>query len=121
MTNINIQQICSITRQDKEENDSYEYKAPPKAVMWCDRSNNIGGFQNKLHLFRHNIELLSEQELINKLGNSVYVENDKVYYKPRLFFRMSNQSTYSKYFETVQELEDFLNQDILSNIKTITI
>lgn len=121
MTKINIEQICSITRRDKRENDDYEYKNPPSIKMWYDRSPNEGGFVTVFTLFRSEKKLLSAAEVIEKCNNNVYVENNKVYFKPSLSFRMSSQQYITKYFESVQELEFFLEEEVLKHIKVINI
>lgn len=120
MTKINIEQICSINRHDKLPNYDWKYQKPRTLVMWYDRKPNLGGYTSTDSFLGSPKELLSEQELLEKNDN-VYVENNIVYWKPRLSFRMSSQQYFTKYFESVQELEQFLKEEVLFHIKTINI
>ena len=119
MTQLNVEQICSITRHDKLENTDYAYQKP-SIKMWYDRSPNKSGFIILPKFYSSN-EILSEEDVIKLCDNNVYIENNRVFYKPRLSFRMSSQQYLVKYFETVEDLEVFLKQEILSRIQVINI
>jgi len=120
MTKINIQQICSITRRDKQQNYNYKFIKPYTFYSWFKRHYNTGGFVENYALSRSEKTIKEiEQEIAN--DRELYIEGDKVYFKPSLSFRMSSQQHFTKYFESVQELEQFLNQEILREIKTTTI
>ena len=120
MTKINIEQICSITRHDKLENYNYKFIKPYTFYSWFKMHYNTGGFVENYVLSRSDNTIKeTEQKIAN--DPDIYIEGDKVYFKPRLSFRMTSQQYFVKYFESVKELEQFLDQEILKNIKVINI
>lgn len=119
MTKINIEQICSITRQDKQKCDIYVYIEPFTLKSFFKKSYNKGGFSSEYYLNgRNNINEI-EKEIAE--CDEIYTEGKFVYFKPRLMFRMSSQQHFTKYFESVQELEFFLEEEVLKHIKVINI
>jgi hypothetical protein len=119
MTKINIQQICSITRQDRQKCNNYVYIEPYTTRSWFKQFYNRGGFSTEYYLSGRKHIDESERE-IGELSE-LYIQGKTVYYKPNLRFRMSNQQCFTKYFESVQELEFFLEEEVLKHIKVITI
>ncbi len=119
MTKINIQQICSITRRDKDQCYHYVYIEPYTIESFFRKSYHKGGFSSEYYLRSSQSIAEIEQEILE--NDTIYTEDKTVYYKPSLIFTMSSEQRIVKYFESVQELEQFLNQEILREIKTITI
>lgn len=120
MTKINIEQICSITRMDKRQNYNYKFIKPHTFYSWFKKHYNTGGFIEEYVLSRSDNTIKeTEQKIAN--DPNIYIEGDKVYFKPSLSFRVSSQQHFTKYFESVQELEQFLKEEVLFHIKTINI
>lgn len=115
MTQLNVNQICSITQFNKRINHNYKYVPAYSFKSWFITKYYEGRFVRD-GIFDHSDITLEE---ILKNNPDCYVEDNKIYYYPYLFFRMSNGSTYDKHFNTVLELEEFLNQKILMHIKVI--
>lgn len=52
-------------------------------------------------------------EFLTENGDQCYIENGKVFLRPHCKFRMADESTIDKFFNTVEELDQFVN-DLLS-------
>lgn len=53
---------------------------------------------------------ISSIEDYNKISTESYVEGDTVYYKPHCDIYLNDKSKYSKYFETEDELQEYVNE-----------
>ena len=115
MAQINVQQICSITRRDKAINDSFRYIEAYTTKSWFRTKMYEGRFIRN-GVFDHS-DITVEEILRN--NSDCYMEDNKIYYYPYLFFRMSNGGSFTKNFKTVEALEEFLNQEVLTQIKVI--
>jgi hypothetical protein len=119
MTKINIEQICSITRRDKDQCYHYVYIEPYTIKSFFRESYHNGGFSSEYYI--RNSQSIAETEREIAENDEIYIEDKTVYYKPRLIFTMSSEQRIVKYFESVQELEQFLKEEVLFHIKTINI
>lgn len=105
ISKINIDKIVSIDIFEKKPHKWYEYVPAKK-----------GWFSNKTPYFRDDrglsspikvpVELLVEIE-----KNLVYIENNKVWWKPHVHFNMANGDVVDLYFETVEDLYKLLNSE----------
>lgn len=122
-----IQHIVSIRIFDKSQHNYYHYVDNVEKIKvyenWFFRLLNIyetgikseKGFTDGglfgLRKIKSKIEIEEEGYLVD--------ENNKVYYKPRVEIRFSNSESFSKYFDTMKELNMFLNPILTKNKELI--
>lgn len=112
---LNSEQICVIKNYPKCPNRSFEYKPESRFLFF---------WKTKERFYLNSYYAFSRKEIENGLidGNEYYIENNIVYYKPHLEFRMTNKSTYTKYFESIEELNEFIeNNESINKLNLITI
>lgn len=59
-------------------------------------------------------EIFSAEHVLSVEKDS-YIEYDVVYYKPHIVINLSNGKYYTKYFETENELNKYLDENSLTN------
>lgn len=117
---LNVNQICRIDVHEKSVNRWYSYipitktgiLKPIYKWMFCQ-----GLF--KCHLSIGAGCLTAEE--VNAESDKYYVEGEVVYYYPHIELHMADQSTVEKYFDTVDKLNFFLGDELLSKIPTVKI
>lgn len=109
---LNVGQICSVTSYMNLYCKYYTYKEEKKLLFFTIRKE---GFYWRMALHGHEYMTV---EQIEKSGQFV-CRDKKVFYKPHLEIQMSSGNVYEKYFETVQELKDFMESDIMKEVKWI--
>jgi hypothetical protein len=95
-------------RQDKD----YAYKQPKKLLGITIQKE---GFYEKRFIGDDKRVTIEE---IKSSGNC-YIEGTKVYYKPHILMVMSNGNHIYKRFEFLSSLTEFLESDLLKDIKLI--
>ena len=106
---LNIQQICSVRSYLKAENDNYEYRKAKRFLFW---KSEEGFYQ-----YFFGDKVITKSEIESK--GHLYVEGEKVFYKPHIEIRMSNQTFHCKYFDTKEQLFDFMEQAEMKNVNWI--
>ncbi len=112
MERINKDQIVSINIRGFEEDIWYEYVCKPKITF--------GGFtiRKEVRVFSAGLpyvlpEYKTEEEFLkNYKGGNVIVKNNKVYIKPNIKFEMSNNETYCKYFNSIEERDEYYEKNL---------
>ena len=113
-TKINIDQICTIKVFRKAKYDWITYKPEKKYWFYTIKAKFID-------IVGWNIYTLKDIEEINIAGVRLYVENNQVYYKPHVEIYMNNQQHYMKGFNTIDELEYFLQSDNLKHVNWLNL
>lgn len=62
-------------------------------------------------------EYMSVEEI--EKGGRLICKDKCVYYKPHLDIKMSDQKTYTKFFETEKELQEFMETDVMKGVNWI--
>ncbi len=107
MEKLNVQQICSIKVYNNSICTDYIYKVKPKYLSFL--------FPKEGFYYRYCIgspRLVTKEEIENQ--GYYTVKDNKVFHKPHIDMRMSNQSLKSKYFQTEKELNDFIETELKS-------
>lgn len=112
ISKLNAGQICSVKSYTNSYCRYYVYKESKKFLFFTIRKE---GFYYTMTLHGHEYTTVEE---IEKSGQFV-CRDKKVFYKPHLEIKMSNGEVYEKYFETEQELKDFMESDIMKEVKWI--
>lgn len=103
---INLANVCSIRIYIREICKSYEYR---EASWW-----NREGF------YRYGMDYVNIQEIIDR--KDCFITDKTVFYKPHIDFLLSDGELVTKWFETEQELNSFLeNNEDIKKLKLITI
>lgn len=114
MLNINTEQICTIRVYKKALHNYYEYREQKSFFGFVTQKE---GFY---YVYALTPYLVSVDYILEHENNNVFVEGKEVFFKPHVEIKMSNGSIYTKYFETRQELDDFLNSEYIKSLKIIT-
>ena len=93
MRKINSEQVCEVRILDKTEHPYYEYREARKSWLWGERK---AGFYYTLTMDSPDFMTVEE---IEKSGELVCVDKT-VYFRPRIFIKMSNGDMNYKYFDT---------------------
>lgn len=93
VTKLNPEYISELKVYYKREVNDPKYKA---ASLW-----NKAGFYDVVGTFY-------KPETLLKMDPNVYIENNAIYYKPNVMFKMTSGERYFKYFENREELDRFL-------------
>lgn len=120
-TYINTAQITSIRRYNKRVNQ--EFVLHPEEITpatlfskaqvipaYVSRWSDV--FDQKRYPLK---------EFLEKESDHIYEESGKLYDYPHLIIKMSDGNQWTEYFKSVQSLEDFLNNNLLNKIHTITV
>lgn len=100
MAKINVDQICEVRILDRRAHPYYEYREAKKSWLWGDRE---AGFYETLPI--HGPELLTVEE-IERSGELVCADKT-VYYRPRIFIKMSNGDVNYLYFDTKDAAKEY--------------
>lgn len=110
-TKINLDQVCTINVRTKQICCDYEYRKETRFLYWVLEKEGFY-YVYTLNPYRVSEEVISKKE-------TLYVEDKVVYYKPHVEFKMSNDHRYEKFFDTVPQLEEFMNLPEISSLKLI--
>ncbi len=102
---LNLDQICIVKVYKKLVYTLYEYKPYRNYILWKRKAG-----------FYYNLSLESTyhtNEFIETNNKKLYCEDKNVFYKPHIDITMSNNRTYSMFFEDVQSLDKFMEEKIL--------
>ena len=115
---VNVQQITSITRWDKRKTG---YKLVPEKVVpstLFKKGYTIPArvAEDSLPIYLSASIPLSE---FDKEFTNAYIENGEVYYCPHIIIDLSDRQSEVLYFNTVSELESYLDKHILNHLTTI--
>lgn len=132
---INVDQIVSIKRYEAVELSEYDdsYKFTPQQAIIKRRwfGPNVTGTRpagyTTRNYFRGEDVFTSSQELVKKEENAGKMQigiDGKVYWKHRVVFTMSNGEKYTKWFLSIEKMDQYINKAtyghlILSNIKNV--
>lgn len=112
---LNVGQICSVKSYiEHYYNTWYQYKKAKKLFFFCLRKE---GYYFTMTLDGHKYMTVEE---IEKQGKYV-CRNERVYFKPHLEIKMSDQSVHEIFFETEQELLDFMQTDVMRGVNWINL
>lgn len=109
---LNVGQICSVKSCINARCHYYEYKKLKKIFYFWTRKE---GYYSTISMDAGRVLTVEE---IEAEGNFI-CKNEKVYYKPHLEIRMSNQNIYKKYFETEIELKEFMETKEMKEVNWI--
>lgn len=111
---INTEQICTIRVHKKKVHKGYEYRKQKKFLGLITQRE---GFYYTDALSPY---FVTDDFILEREKNNVFVEGEQVFHKPHVEMKMSNGNTYTKYFETQKQLDDFLNSEyIISKLPII--
>lgn len=120
-TYINTAQITSIRRHDKrisQEFTLYPEKTVP-ATLLRKAYTEPAYVSSLFDVFDQNRSSL--KNFLEKRGDEIYEENGKLYDYPYLVIRMSDGKDWTETFKSVEDLEKFLKNELLSKIHTIVV
>lgn len=113
MTKLNADQIAIIYIHTKTRCSHYEYRKQKRFLFWTD----IEGFYFVYCISPYHVP----KELISTVNKNLYYEGEVVYYKQHVEMKMSNGQVVVKYFESVDELEVFLDQPEIKKLTLIPV
>lgn len=120
-TYINTAQITSIRRFDKRINQEFTLhpeKTIPATIF--GKPEIIPAYVSSI-FYVFDDKRLSLKEFLDKYSDEIYEENGELYDYPYLVIRMSDGEKWTEIFESVKDLEEFLNNEILRKIHTIVV
>ncbi len=109
---LNVGQICSVKSYINSYCNYYQFKKAKKIFFFWLRKE---GYYYTMTLGEHIFMTIEE---IEANGNFI-CKDERVYYKPHLEIKMSNQNTHEKYFETEKELQEFMETDVMKGVNWI--
>ena len=113
MEKINADQICEVRILDRRQHPHYVYMGAKKSFIWGNRKE---GFYYTLVV--GGPEFMTVQEI--EADDSLVCLGSMVFYRPRIFIKMSNGDTKYKYFDTKSAaIEYFQNAPEFSGIKWV--
>lgn len=110
MKQINAKNIVSLQVFKKYISLHYTWRPAETFLFFFHKKEGFYDFLN---------EFVSEETIL-KEGNK-YIEDKLVYLKPHLDFKMTNDRTYTRYFETVEELDEFMQSPEMKEIPWVEI
>ena len=109
---LNVEQICSVKIIVNSYSNWYVYKESKKIFSF--------EYQKEGYYFTMTIEGSTYKTVEEIEKDDRYIcKNKRVYFKPHLEIKMSNGNIHKKYFETKEELYDFIDSDVMKGIKFI--
>jgi len=113
MKAINPEQICYIEAFFKSKTNLYKI-IPERKTWWGKvKSECVVGISSLLKDYNSIEEFLKEK-------TNFRVEDGVIYHKPHIEMYFSNQHTITKYFESVDEMNDFIKEELSGiNLKII--
>ncbi len=113
MKKINVAQICEVRILGRRENELYEWKPEKKSWLF---GNTQEGFYYTLTV--HGPKLMTVEEI--ESDGSLVCDNKVVYFRPRIYVKMSNGDTSFRHFDTKAEaLRYFETSPEFSGIKWV--
>jgi hypothetical protein len=109
---INIHQICSLEGRFIKRNRKYEYREHQP------RTGKFPRVKREVKESFYEWDCLRSIEQIESDGTS-FVDGKKVFHKPFIVLKMSNQSSHRKTFNSNIEMYEFLCKSPLSKLATI--
>lgn len=110
-TQLNKDQICSVTICYNDLNSRYKYYEEKRGLF---RKRKAGFY----YTYTLHDPIHFSNEDIEKDTNLV-IKDKEVYYKPNILIRMSDGHSYQLYFETVEELKTYMNKEPMKSIKWV--
>jgi hypothetical protein len=98
---INKEQICSVEKKVNVVNENYTFEKAERSLF----SSREEGFYY-LWNYRSPVTIEEIEE------NNCFIKNQTVYFKPYLKFWMSNRYNQIVFFDTEEELNEFLDKHI---------
>lgn len=113
MKSINPEQICYIETFVKSKTNLYKI-IPERKTWWGKvKPECVVGMSSLLKDYNSIEEFL-------KANSNYKVEDGVIYHKPHIEMYFSNQHTITKYFESVDEMNDFIKEELSGiNLKII--
>ena len=102
MKKINLDQVCSVKICIKSVNTSYEYAKPRTFLFYFKRGE---GF----YYSSFGAPKFMTKEEVEAENKNFYCEGQYVFYKPHIELRTSDQHYHTRFFETEQDLRNFIN------------
>lgn len=109
---LNVGQICSVESCINSYSNYYQYKKAKKIFFFWLRKE---GYYWIMTLGKH--EYMTVEEI--EKDRRYICKDERVYYKPHLEIKMSNQNTHEIYFETEKELQEFMETDVMKGVNWI--
>lgn len=111
MRKINPAQICLMRIYKKKEHNYIRWR---EAFKLFGITFSSEGFYYEFV----SSEYMTEEEIISR---GCYIEDKKVYYEPHIDIIMANDRTHTVNFNSISELEDFLNSEELASVKWVEV
>lgn len=108
---LNVNQIVFVQSIINATHKWYEFREAKRFLFWKKEE----GFYNIYTIGAP--EYISNEEI--EADGRFFIKDQKVHYKPHLVFRMSDGSNPEKYFNTEQELQDFMESEEMKLVKWI--
>lgn len=109
---LNVGQICSVRSIINHRNKDYIYRKYKKRFILPDIKE---GYYDTYVLGDY---VFTPKEKL-EATRIYFLKDEKVYYKPHLEITMSNGYAHDKYFETEQELFDFMESEPMKGVNWI--
>lgn len=110
----NVNQICSIKSIINKTYKWYVYKKAKKFFgMLYQKEGFYWTYSISGDIWQSIEEILTDKRLL-------CIDN-KIYFKPHLEIKMSNGDVVAKYFETENDLMEFMESDIMKDVNWINI
>lgn len=100
MATINLANISVIHRRPKKINYYWDYKKEKKVFGFTLRKEGIYEMIGLYDKWRFN----------ENLPNNLYLENEKIYYKPYIVICMNDDSKIEQWFENVDDMNNFVDK-----------
>lgn len=110
ITKLNVGQIVSMNICTNKRCKDYQYFEERKYLFFFKQKAgfyNVGWSSEKVFITPEEIE---------KKNKHLVVKDKVVYYKPNLEFRMSNGTWHTRFFETEEELNKFVEASPLAHV-----
>jgi hypothetical protein len=118
-----VNQIAYIRKCEKQQASRWLYYGTGKVQVGTKFLKLIPVYETKTGVFEHEFmqgdKYISTAEEYNRTHKSSYCDGEDVYKKPHVEIVMSNNTTITKYFETVAEMDAFVES--LDTRETISI
>ena len=108
MTKINTNQICKIAIFRKLQNERYYFKPFKKRFLFKNQKEGFYGWID---------DNFKTEESIYK--NNCYIEGETVFFNPHIDVYLSNGKEFTKFFKSNKDLDLFLENPDLKQIRFV--
>jgi hypothetical protein len=86
---------------------------------WKPASKYLFFFTTKEGFYDIMDDFISEETILK--DENKFIEDKFVYHKPHIDFKMTNDRTYTRYFETAEELDTFMQSPEMKDIPWVEV